>query len=214
MDTSVRRKRGAATAVTAASDRVVEPAKRDAIVLTATEVFSRGAKVSMDEIAKRAGVSKATLYLVSESKADLLYQCVHGELRRWSAHVGTRIDPRRAVVEILPAMSRAGIEFVRTHALVRQLFAGKLAGENPEWAQRFEELRAMGNTPVVELLTLGVRKQELRGDLDVAGAAAVIQDMIYAGFVVYGDDWGSEPGSVARWVETQAALCLRGLRVR
>lgn len=192
----------------------MEAEKRDAIVGFATELFARDAKVSMDDIAKRSGVSKATLYLVAENKADLFYQCVHGELQRWSAHVGARIDPRKSVTEILPHASRAGIEFVRGNTLVRRLFSGKLGTQSPEWTSLFEELRAMGNAPVAELLRLGVRKHELRADLDVESLAPIIQDMTYAAFVMYGDDWGHDAHAVTRWVETHAALCLGGLRRR
>lgn len=197
-----------------AAGEAMKADKRDAILASATALFSRDAKVSMDDIANRAGVSKATLYLVAEDKADLFYQCVHGELQRWSAHVGTRIDPRKRVSDILPAVSRAGIEFVRDHALCRQLLAGKLGGDTPETTALFEDLRAMGNAPVAEMLRLGVRKQELRADLDVEALAPIITDMIYAPFVVYGDDWGHDAAAITRWVDTHAAMCLRGMRRR
>lgn len=192
----------------------MEADKRDAIVSFATDLFARDAKVSMDDIAKRAGVSKATLYLVAENKADLFYQCVHAQLQHWSAHVGTRVDPRKRVVEIVPAMARAGIEFARSHTLVRRLFAGQLGTQDPHWSPLFEELRAMGNTPVAEVLRLGMRKQELRADMDVDAVAAIIQDMTYAPFVMYGDEWGADASEVTRWVETEATLCLQGLRAR
>ncbi len=192
----------------------MEADKRDAIVSFATELFSRDAKVSMDDIAKRAGVSKATLYLIAENKADLFYQCVHAQLQRWSAHVGTRIDPRKRVVEIVPAMARAGIEFARSHTLVRRLFAGQLGAGDAHWSVLFEELRAMGNAPVAEVLRLGMRKQELRSDVDVDGIAAIVQDMTYAPFVMYGDEWGADAHEVTRWVDTQTVLCLQGLKRR
>lgn len=191
----------------------MESDKRDAILAAASELFSRLGTVSMDDIARRAGVSKATLYLVGENKNDLFYQCVHRELQQWIACVGSWLDPRKNVAETLPAMCLAGIEFARSHRLVRDLFAGAYAEALPEWKSQFEQLRALSHMPIAELLRLGVRKRELQRDLEVETLAALIQDSTYAGFVVYGDSWGS-PEQAKRWVDAQMQLCLRGLRKR
>ncbi|MGZ5968756.1 MAG: TetR/AcrR family transcriptional regulator, partial [Polyangiales bacterium] len=63
----------------------MERAKKECILTEAGKAFTRFGfkKTSVDEIAKKAGVAKGTVYLAAESKEDLFYQVLHRELRAW-----------------------------------------------------------------------------------------------------------------------------------
>ena len=81
----------------------MDRAKRECIVVAACKAFARFGfkKASVDEIAKRAGVAKGTVYLAAESKEDLFYQVLHRELRAWIAECSSMIDPRKPADQLI-----------------------------------------------------------------------------------------------------------------
>lgn len=77
---SAARPRGKAAAKPSA--RAVQPGKREAILTAALEEFSaRGfATARLDDVAKRAGVAKGTIYLYFRDKETLFQELVRAEL--------------------------------------------------------------------------------------------------------------------------------------
>src|SRR6478672_4799027 len=75
------RRRGKAAAAKAAA-RTAQPGKREAILAAALEEFSsRGfAAARLDDMAKRAGVAKGTIYLYFRDKETLFQELVRAEL--------------------------------------------------------------------------------------------------------------------------------------
>ncbi len=194
----------------------MKPEKVELILARATEVFLEQGfdETSIAEVARRAGVGKGTIYLMSQSKADLFYQCVHRDLQLWSAQVARCVDPRKAPDKILREMAHLGARFLQAHPLVIGLFSAVHAGELPDWAQRFEELRTLGRATLTEVLKLGIQKGQFRSDLDLEETSALLQDITQMGYVLYGAQWAQTPKAARRRIDTQVEVILKGLLLR
>jgi AcrR family transcriptional regulator len=194
----------------------VEESKRQRVLAAATKVFlSHGYKdTSIDEIARRANIAKGTVYLVCESKADLFYQVVHRDLKAWEAQVAACVDPRMSAAAMLTKMAEGGVQYLAEHPLARGLFSGAHHGLLADWTDRFEQLRTMGRASLAELIRIGIRSGEFRADVDPEEAAAVLQDLTHAGYVLYGDRWVKDPSVALRRIATVLDLGLNGLRKR
>lgn len=190
--------------------------KRNSILNAARELFvSRGyGGTSMDDVAERADVGKGTLYLVSESKADLFYQVVEADLQLWAQQIGAFIDPTRAATENLRKMAVHGALYLAEHPLTRDLFSGAHQGVLPRWTERFQALRVRGRAIVVTALQLGIRSGEIDSAIDVEATAAVIQDCTHASYTLYGDAWAANPALATQRIEARLNLWVDGLLAR
>jgi AcrR family transcriptional regulator len=193
----------------------MEQITQERILRSAAECFGRWGykKTSVDAVAERAGVAKGTVYLYCDSKEDLFYQSVHRELRQWTADLSTKIDPRRPANELMFDLAALDLEFVERRPLVRDLLFGMFHGLLPGWADRFEELRCLGQKHIVELLELGIRQGVFARDLDVEATARVLQDMQVAGTLL-GHRTGTGRANVRRQQLAAVRLVMKGLEVR
>ncbi len=187
--------------------------KKDGILLEAGKCFTRFGfkKTSVDDIARKAGVGKGTVYLAAESKEDLYYQVLNREVRAWIAESARVIDRRPADVILadLLAMATAHLE---GHPLVMDLLVGGAQALLPEWREQLEELRALGRANIIELLRLGVKQGIFRPDLNIEVVGALLQDFHLAGYVLR-----SHESPLVSSIERARAgldLVLNGLRVR
>ncbi|MEW5854104.1 MAG: TetR/AcrR family transcriptional regulator [Myxococcota bacterium] len=194
----------------------MDQTKRETILDSATKAFTKLGfkKASVDEIARDAGVAKGTVYLAAESKEDLFYQVVHRELRNWIAEVSQLIDPRVPADELLATTSMAAFQYLETHPLVRDLFAGNCDTIMPGWVGRFDELRVMGRATVMELLRLGIRQGRFRADLDVEQTAELLQDLQLVGYLQLARNGPPSAEVLQRRFQAGLALVLDGLRPR
>ncbi len=192
----------------------MDVAKRECILDAAARAFARLGfkKTSIDAIAQAAGVAKGTVYLACDSKADLFYQSVHRELRGWLAEVSRMIDPRLPAGELLKASGTASIAFLEARPLVRDLFFGLHAGQIPTWADRFEELRELGQAAIAEIIRLGQRQGRFRPDLDVPRVAGILQDMHIAGYMFACQASTPDPEELKERFELSFDIILNGLR--
>jgi AcrR family transcriptional regulator len=193
----------------------MEAVTQERILRSAAECFARFGfkKTSIDAVAERAGVAKGTVYLYCDSKEDLFYQSVHRELRTWVAELSKKIDPRRPANELIVELAASDLEFVEARPLVRDLLFGMYHGLLPDWADRFEELRALGQKHVVEVLELGIRQGVFAPDLDVAATARILQDMQVAGTLL-GHRTKATHAEVRRQQLAAVRLVMKGLEVR
>ena len=171
--------------------------------------------VSVDEIAREAGVAKGTVYLAAKNKEDLYYQAVLAEVRRFLADCGRSFDPRMPADQLLEKCTVDGLEVLRQRPLVRQLLAWHM-DELPEWRDRFVELRDMTKSAIAEILRVGVRQGVFRADLDIDETAALLRDMQAAGYIFYvvrGQDEGQDGVYLQRTL-AGLRLVLDGLRAR
>jgi AcrR family transcriptional regulator len=165
----------------------MEREKKESILSAATRLFARFGfkKTSVDQIAKDAGVAKGTVYLAADTKEDLFYQAIHREVRAYTAEIAKLIDPRKPADQLLLETTLAGLAYVDERPLVRDLVFGNHQLILPEWADRLEELRALGRTNHLEILRLGVRQGVFRADLDVEEVAEIIEDVAIANHVFH-----------------------------
>jgi TetR/AcrR family fatty acid metabolism transcriptional regulator len=191
----------------------VERTKKEGILVEAARAFARFGfrKASIDAIARKAGVAKGTVYLAAESKEDLFYQVLHREVRTWIAEVATSIDPRRPADELLATCSNAGIEYLEAHPLVKELLFGQAHLLLPSWADRLDELSALGRENVIQILKLGIRQGLFREDLDVEIVAELLLDLQLAYFVLH-DRAPKRDVLFARRRQAALDLVLNGIR--
>lgn len=194
----------------------MDHAKRENILNSAARLFARLGfkKCSIDEIARAAGVAKGTIYLACDSKTDLFYQAVHKELRRWLGEMSQMIDPRTPADELLEQVARAGLAYLDSRPLVRDLLLGLYNGQFPGWADRFDTLRALGQANVAEILELGIKQGLFRADLDTDETATVLQDLHLSGHLFYARAERSNPELLERRLVAGMQLVLNGLRAR
>jgi AcrR family transcriptional regulator len=190
----------------------MEQAKRECILTEAARAFARFGfkKASIDEIAKRAGVAKGTVYLACESKEDLFYQALHREVRAWQADVSRFIDPRRKADELLEMMTAAALANIGDHPLVRDLLFGRTHELLPSWREKLDDLRALGLANVIEVLRLGIKQGVFRKDLDVEPTAQLLQDLMTAALLFHSFDLER----LSRLQRAGLDLVLDGLRTR
>jgi AcrR family transcriptional regulator len=194
------------------SPDTMETAKRESILLEAARVFARFGfqKASVDDIAKKAGVAKGTIYLAAPSKKDLFYEVLLREVRDWNAELKKRIDPRKPADEILVQMAWDSLRTLDQRPLVRDLLFHRHVGVIPELKDRFLELRRIGMEPEIEVLRLGIRQGRFRSDLDVEELAGILIDLHVATMMFHADG----PNIEQRLAPRAAAafdLILRGL---
>jgi AcrR family transcriptional regulator len=126
------------------SERRVEVAA-DRILDAADELFTRvdAATVGMNEIARAAGCSRATLYRYFENREVLYTAYVHRETYRVFRELGTRIagigDPRERLIEgVVTALQR-----VRESPALSSWFASTQRPIGGEMAERSEVIRGL-----------------------------------------------------------------------
>ncbi len=154
--------------------------KRERILRTATQLFAeRGFNRSeMDEIARRSGVAKGSLYNYFRSKDDLFLHICRDAIERsreatWG-EVGDDWDIYKVVDHIFRAHVRFEFSFPEYHRLHlnfssarMERFADKLGLESEQHTSR----------RLKHLLKDGIRKGIVRGDLDVSMTAFMINSL-------------------------------------
>jgi AcrR family transcriptional regulator len=193
----------------------MEAAKRECILVEAARAFARFGfqKASVDEIAKKAGVGKGTIYLAAPSKKELFYEVLLREVRAWNAELLRRIDPRKNADETLVEIAWNSLRTLDDRPLVRDLLLGRHAEHLPELAEKIDELRRIGMAPVAEVLRLGVRQGRFRPEVDVEELAGLLLDLHVATIMFLG---GAPPSPereerLARRGAAGFDLILRGL---
>jgi AcrR family transcriptional regulator len=193
----------------------MEATKKECILVEAAKAFTRWGfkKTSVDDIAKRAGVAKGTVYLAAESKEDLFYQVLHREVRQWVAECARTIDPRVPADELVVKLLEAAMRSLDEHPLVRDVLLGKAQEIMPDWQDRLDDLRALGHANVMEVLRIGIKQKLFRPDLDVDTVASILQDLELATLVFHPKLATDRPALGAR-AFVGLDLVLNGLRVR
>jgi len=146
------------------------------ILGAAEELFAAQgfAKTTVDEIAAAAGVSKGLVYDHYASKEALLGAVWERLVGDWTEAVrGTKFG-EGSIADALGEFLRVSLSYVRANPLLRRIIAldpgslipGGLAGQQ-EFGRRYR-------SDLEPILARGVRRGELRRDLDVAHTAELI----------------------------------------
>jgi AcrR family transcriptional regulator len=193
----------------------MEATKKECILVEAAKAFTRWGfkKTSVDDIAKRAGVAKGTVYLAAESKEDLFYQVLHREVRQWVAECARTIDPRVPADELLVKLLDAAMRSLDTHPLVRDVLLGRAQEIMPDWQDRLDDLRALGHANVMEVLRIGIKQKLFRPDLDVDTVASLLQDLELA-TLVFHPKLATDRVALGARAFVGVDFVLNGLRVR
>ncbi len=160
--------------------RKMEPRSvhRDNIAAAASALFAQKgvAAASMDEIAKAAGYSKATLYVYFENKDEIVSVLALESMEKLCACIASALEgestTRGKYDLICQALARYQVEhpfyFQMTLETLKTDFSGP--GHFPEDRETYqvgEEINAM----IAALLRAGVAAGDLRADLDVVPTA-------------------------------------------
>ncbi len=160
--------------------------KRSRILAAAQEVFAeQGFEAArMDDVARRARVSKGTLYNYFDSKEDLLIHAVIASMEEWRDRITATVNPTeqqpvRAVEEVLRALIVDAIPDItsQSHSLRNQAWG--VMARDPEARQRlFDANQTFYREREQEFETAieaGARAGDFRSDLDPAEVSLLLQ---------------------------------------
>ncbi|MDJ0868995.1 MAG: TetR/AcrR family transcriptional regulator [Myxococcota bacterium] len=163
------------SSIPARADRAARTRQR--ILDAAGQCFATNgfAKTTVEEIALRAGVSKALVYHRFRSKEEILEAVLERTLDEWQAAGRWRIAEGDSVVDALARMHRAALAWVRANPVVGALFSLEpmvlhSVGEESV-RRRMQEFR----TELVAAIEGGIESGELRADLDPERVADVVR---------------------------------------
>jgi len=188
--------------------------KRDVILSAAGELFlSRGFdQVTLDEVSKRAGVGKGTIYRYFKDKEDLYSQVILTGLDGFHERLERDIAGPGAFEKKLHATARALHGFgLRHHNLFRSLHAVKLrnmAGAR-ELMRQIRRRRRRGLDAVASLVRQGCRDGVCRQDIPASSAAHLFMALAHSAMWAR-DDGNSRPVTPKQVV----SVFLSGMRRR
>lgn len=154
---------------------IVRGRKFDQVLAGARTVFLRDGfeRASVDEIAREAGVSKATLYAYFPDKRLLFMEIAKTECRRQADEAGALVDFSLPVAQILYTVAEKIIAFVMSDFGQRIFRIAVAEAENfPALAHEFYQSGPkLVQDRIAECLRCGVTKGELAiDDIDLAAA--------------------------------------------
>jgi AcrR family transcriptional regulator len=136
------------------------------------------AKTTVEEIARRAAVSKALVYVHFRGKEELLEAVFEATLEEWGAFTWSAVERRGddTVAGALASMHRGSIEYARDHPLLRSIFNRDAAmAVAPHLRPLGRRSQEAWRERLVALLERGIASRELRADLDPHRLADVIR---------------------------------------
>lgn len=152
---------------------------RARLILAAVQVLSEHgmAGTTMTAVAQQAGVSRPTLYKHFPDVDHILAAMAREEFQSFGAQLDRDIDPQWPVGRQLEELVRAHLAYYG--AETRRLGDGSMdAGASPVVRAAVEEELVAHHARVVGVLQTGVRRGELRSDLDVDLAAELVQHVL------------------------------------
>ena len=180
------------------------------ILDAAGQCFAAGgyAKTTVEEIAARAGVSKALVYHHFRGKEAIHEAVLKRTLDDWME--ACRVEGG-GVLERIGAMHRQAVAYARGNPVVRALFqldefVLRDLVRSPAVRQSVDELR----DELIELVEEGVASGELRSDLDTAHMADLIR-IFHMAFIdhLLSPEWVD--ASDEKLIETSIAVLCAGL---
>ena len=165
-------------AMTKRTGRPKSSEKHEAIIEAAGKCFlEQGlAATSMDEVARRAGVSKQTVYSHFQSKEDLFQAVIAGKCRRYTLET-TEMPGDRDLESGLLDFTRRYLDLVldpQVVAMTRQLIA-----QSTKHPQMVELYRRAGPIPTMDCLARLLTEARDRGRLNLEDADTAAADYIH-----------------------------------
>ncbi|WP_245986261.1 TetR/AcrR family transcriptional regulator [Azospirillum thermophilum] len=169
-------------------------AKRREAILAAADALFAGrsyAEVQMDEVARAAGVGKATLYRYFPSKEDLYLETLERALSRLEDRLHGPADPGAAPTDRLTAMISALIDTLNEQLTTLKL----LGGDHSDLADRTRRILRRRSARIAEALRAvledGIAAGQFR-QVDTAMTPLLVIGMVRGGIMM----GGSQPRDV------------------
>ena len=132
------------------------------------------AKTTVVEIAAAAGVSKGLVYDHYVSKEALLAAIWDQLVLDWTRAVSEGKFDENAIPDSIGAMVHGSLEYVRTNPLLRRIIALDPGALIPGGRESQIEFGRRYRAALEPVLAHGIRRGQLRRDLDIAHTAEVI----------------------------------------
>ncbi len=202
--------------IAASRKYVAEEAHRPAVLATAVQLFSNGGyrRVTLEDVARQAGISRAVLGTLFPTKEALLLDAVASEVERFLAEARTWISPHQPAHTLLRTIATRAFEYMGHRPLVMQLMLGLLAELAPERVDQLEALRTRFITVIRDALQIGIEQRAFRTDLDLDMTAAVLFDLHVSSYLIHQRAPSDKAEVATRRREAALDLVLNGLRVR
>jgi AcrR family transcriptional regulator len=184
------------------------PERREQLLHVARRVFSeRGYHtVTMDDVAREAGVTKPILYDHFPSKRDLYRGLLEADLATLRTEIRTAIENSRGNRERIRASFRAYFDFVDREGEGFRLLMQEAVGGEAD----FRDMVALFREDVLRQVT-DVIVRESRGSLDRGEAEDVGLGLIGMAEQVAQHETGRSPAERKRTVDTLVRLAWRGI---
>jgi len=161
----------------------LEPTVRHRILDAAAKEFGRfgyGA-ASMNRLVKGAGISKGAIFKYFGTKAGLFDYVYRSSLEDVKEQLRTVRDSSRTqpFFDRLEGVLRAGLEFTRQRPLSAAIYYRVIyTGDAPHGNSILSEIQGTSKRFLKNLIEDGVRKGELRPDIDAERSAFIIQSVL------------------------------------
>jgi len=198
--------------MSAAPQTIRKGRKYDQVIEGARAVFLRDGfeRASVDDIAREAGVSKATLYSYFPDKRLLFMEIAKSECRRVADEAEALIHDAAPVAQVLHLAAERIVGFMMSSFGARMFRVAVAESENfPAMAQDFYQ---SGPLMIRERLSTYLRKAVDRGELaidDVALAADQFAQLCKADLqdrLIFGGAGCCTPGEMRRTVDGAVAM--------
>jgi AcrR family transcriptional regulator len=184
------------------------PERRAQLLNVARRVFGKGGfhQVSMDTVAKEAGVTKPILYDHFPSKKDLYMALLDGDLSSLHDRVKEALDSPIGNRERIRASFQAYFDFVDGHAEGFRLLMQESIGSERDFSERVAAVRDLILSDVADLIV-----RESKGLLDRQHAETVALALIGMVETVAQRDPGGRPEKRREDVNLLVHLTWRGI---
>lgn len=131
------------------------------------------ARTTIDHIAQRAQVSKATVYVHFSGKEELLRQVLEATLADWRETIWSLVRERDDTRDAIAALMRSSIAYARSHPVLRTLLVldDRLLVDKEQLREAMDGWRMR----LISLVERGIAAGELFADLDPGHAADTIR---------------------------------------
>ena len=184
------------------------PERRAQLLEVARRMFGRDGfhSVSMDTVAREAGVTKPILYDHFPSKRELYLAMLDADLESLEAGVRTALEKARGNLERVRGSFRAYFEFVDEQAAGFRLLMTEAVGAEGEFRRRVAAVRDRIMADVARVI-----ERESKGRLDAGEADTVALALVGMVETVAQHDPGGSAESRRRALDVTVRLAWRGI---
>jgi AcrR family transcriptional regulator len=193
---------------THAKRRMRAPERRRQLLQVARKVFGRRGyhTVTMDAVAREAGITKPILYDHFPSKRELYLALLEEDLQSLGDRLSDALESSTGNRERIRASFQAYFDFVDDHAEGFRLLMQEAVGGEREFRDMVVEFRNRLLDQVTEVIV-----RESRGNLDRKEAADVALGLIGMAEIVAQRNPGASKKERRRTVDTLVRLAWRGI---